>query len=120
MRLPSDLRDYFDELVAEVLETLPDDVRATLDIVPLVVEDFPTAAILRTVAANDPDELQGLYTHLPPTIHLFRRGILLLASDEQGEIDEEELFEQIRVTILHEVGHHRGLDEGEVGELGYD
>lgn len=48
-----------------------------------------------------------------------RRGLLLIATDDDGEIDDDELFEQIRVTILHEVAHHRGMNEGEVDELGY-
>lgn len=120
MRLPADLRDYFDELVEEVLEDLPREARATLDVVPLVVEDFPSRSIMRSVEAQHPDDLQGLYTHVPPTIHLFRRGILLLATNDADEIDEDELIEQIRVTILHEIAHHRGMDEGEVGELGYE
>lgn len=72
------------------------------------------------MGVDDPDELQGLYSHSPPTIHLFRRGVLLLATTDDDEIDEEELVEQIRVTILHEIAHHRGFDEGEVGELGYE
>jgi predicted Zn-dependent protease with MMP-like domain len=119
MKLPPNLQQYFDGLVEEALEVLPDDVRATLEEVPLLVEDFPSRAILRSVGVDDPDELQGLYTHIPPTIHLFRRGLLLLATDDDGEIDDDELFEQIRVTILHEVAHHRGMNEGEVDELGY-
>jgi predicted Zn-dependent protease with MMP-like domain len=110
MKVPNSLREYFDERVAEVIESLPDDVRAVLDRVPLLVEELD---------ADDPDEVQGLYTHLPPTIHLFRRGLLLMSTKADQHIDEEGLRNEIRVTILHEVGHHRGMNEGEVDELGY-
>jgi len=119
MKLSEALREYFDERVAEVIETLPADVRAVLDQVPLLVEDRPGKRIMRELGADDPDEIQGLYTHQPPTIHLFRRGLLFTATNANQHVDEQELREQIRVTILHEVGHHRGMNEDEVGELGY-
>jgi predicted Zn-dependent protease with MMP-like domain len=119
MKLPESLREYFDERVAEVIATLPSDIREVLDQVPLLVEDFPNKRIMRDLEAEDPDEVQGLYTHQPPTIHLFRRGLLHLSTNASQHVKEEELREQIRVTILHEVGHHRGMNEGEVGELGY-
>ena len=57
---------------------------------------------------------------LSEAIYLFREGIFNLAADRRGRIDEEELREQIRVTILHELGHHHGLDEDDLAELGYD
>ena len=118
--LSDDMRDYFDEFVEEVIESLPASIRKTLESVPLIVEDRPTKSIMKSMQVADPDELQGLYSHSPPTIHLFRRGILLLSTTDDDEIDEDELVEQIRVTILHEIAHHRGFDEGEVGELGYE
>lgn len=119
MKLSLALREYFDERVEEVLETLPRDVREVLDRVPLLVEDRPSQKIMRELEVDDPDEVQGLYTHQPPTIHLFRRGVLFTATKADHHIDEEELREQIRITILHEVGHHRGMNEDEVDELGY-
>ncbi|MFM7072707.1 MAG: metallopeptidase family protein [Planctomycetota bacterium] len=119
MKVSNSLREYFDERVAEVIESLPDDVRAVLDRVPLLVEDRPNKRIMIELDADDPDEVQGLYTHQPPTIHLFRRGLLLMSTKADQHIDEEGLRNEIRVTILHEVGHHRGMNEGEVDELGY-
>ena len=56
---------------------------------------------------------------LSQTVHLYREGILAMASDENGEVDEEELRRQIRLTILHEFGHHHGFNEDELEELGY-
>ena len=51
-------------------------------------------------------------------IHLFRIGIMAEAGGEQAT--EEDLRREIRVTLLHEIGHHFGLDEDDLAELGYD
>jgi predicted Zn-dependent protease with MMP-like domain len=42
-----------------------------------------------------------------------------MAKDRHGRIDEQELRRQIRITVLHELGHYHGLDERELRELGY-
>ena len=51
---------------------------------------------------------------LPETIHLYREGILAHA-DGWDRVREE-----IRITVLHEIGHHFGLDEDDLAELGYE
>jgi predicted Zn-dependent protease with MMP-like domain len=66
----------------------------------------------------DPDEpsLFGLYEEhefLPAQVTVFRRPLV------EAFPDEGELAEQIRITVLHELGHHFGLDEGRLDELGY-
>ena len=52
-------------------------------------------------------------------IHLFRRGLLGISTDEAGRIDHETLEREIRITILHELGHHFGLEEQDLDDLGY-
>ncbi len=42
-----------------------------------------------------------------------------MATDRRGRVDEAELRRQIRITILHELGHHHGLTEEDLEELGY-
>jgi len=63
---------------------------------------------------------------VPEHIHLFREGIAGLAFENIGEEGgwehpeaDEELYEEIRITLLHELGHHFGLGEGDLDELGY-
>lgn len=120
MNITRELRDYFDSLVDEVIADLPDDVRDLLQVVPIHVEDRPTQRVLREMEIETPEDLQGLYTHRPvPMIHLFRLGLLVVATDDDGTIDDDELYEQIGMTIMHEIGHHRGMNEDEVDELGY-
>jgi predicted Zn-dependent protease with MMP-like domain len=64
------------------------------------------------------------HVSLPDQIHLFREGIINLVKEDFG-LDwgddgfEAELAEEIRITLLHEVGHHFGLDEDDLERLGY-
>ena len=126
------LRDYFDQQLEAVLETLPQQVHDLLDQVPLYVEDHPSDKVLRKMKIRRRENLCGLYTGIPLTerrvdhsgvlsdvIHVFREGVLAQSLDATGGINEPELRRQIRITVLHELGHHHGLDEDELSELGY-
>lgn len=132
-------RERFDELLEEVLGGLPEPIHRLLEECPLVVEDRPSQAILDELGIADPDELLcGLHTGIPLTersveraeasdvIHVFREGVVDMAGGwEEGEDEEgpfggvERIREEIRITILHEVGHHFGLDEDDLDRLGY-
>ncbi len=128
-----DLRHHFDCQLEAVLQELPPEVHRLLDEVPLIVDDYPSPAMCRRVGVRRPDELCGLYDGIPLThrsvadsgvpsdvIHIFRAGILRMAGYRRdGTGDERRLREQIRITILHEVGHHFGLTEEDLEELGY-
>ncbi len=50
---------------------------------------------------------------LPDVIYIFQEDVELVSSNEV------ELVEEVRVTVLHEIGHHFGMDEGDLDELGY-
>lgn len=126
------LRRRFDTLLEEVLDDLPPIVMDLLDTVPLVVDDYPSRRLLREMNIGPDEDLCGLYTGiplgershdradwLPETISLFRAGIINLAGDG-GDPTDDELRRQIRITILHEVGHHFGMTEEHLRELGYD
>ena len=147
---PAD-RARFDRLVDEVLESLPPGIVELFDEKPLVVEDHPSADMLREFGldATQSDEICGL--HSGPmgemrqldgghdgspvdeigVIHLFREGVVACAGgwepwEERLEDDGvatgggvELVREEIAITILHEVGHHFGLDEEDLDRLGY-
>ena len=126
------LRDYFDSVLEEVADRLPAQARALLDEVAMYVEDHPAPEMLREFGITHRAGLCGLYTGIPlnkrsvhhsgvlsDVIHIFREGVLSMASDHRGNIDERELRRQIRITILHELGHHFGMTEAELEELGY-
>ncbi|MEX0938928.1 MAG: metallopeptidase family protein [Pirellulales bacterium] len=128
----SRLRDIFDRQLEAVLEAAPEQVRAILDQVPLVVEDYPSDQVLKSTGVERRDELCGLYTGIPLTersvnhsgilsdaVTLYRLGIISVARSDDGTLDQAQLREQIRITLWHELGHHVGLSEVELDEFGY-
>ena len=140
--MTADERKHFDALLERVLETLPHRLHELLEEAPLIVEDHPPPALLQEMGIDaDEESLCGLHsgtplTHrsvahgpdLPETIHLFREGIVDEAGgwqpwqDDDGEWGggDDAVAEQIEITLLHEIGHHFGLDEDQLAELGYE
>lgn len=133
-------RERFDAIVAEVLDALPEGIRAMLEESPLVVEDYAPRALIREMGLDpDADDLCGLHSgfaitqrsvsqsgEIPDQILIFRRGIIDAAGGWEAGRDEEGEYggpgavrEEIRITILHEIGHHFGLDEDDLDRLGY-
>lgn len=125
-------RELFDELLEQVLLELPDALLDKLDEIPLIVEDYPSDEVLDEMDIDDPSLLCGLHTGIPLThrsveysgtlpdmINIYREGILNLSLDAGGYINENTLRRQIRITVLHELGHHFGLDEDDLRKLGY-
>jgi predicted Zn-dependent protease with MMP-like domain len=126
------LRDQFDRHLEAVLDQFPESVRRLLEKVPLHVEDYPPADVLARTGITCRETLCGLYTGIPLTersvqhtaplpdvVTIYREGILSLARTPRGSISTEALREQIRVTVLHELGHHHGLTETDLTQLGY-
>ena len=125
-------RERFDRLVEGVVSALPAAVRELLAEVPLVVEDLPGEAVLRDLGMSheDAEDLCGLHTgimrtersvedaaDIPSEIRVFRVGTLLAAGG--WEAGDEMVAEEIRITVLHELGHEMGLGEGQLDDLGY-
>jgi predicted Zn-dependent protease with MMP-like domain len=106
----------FDDHVRAALDLLPPHLAAALRNVAVVVEDENP---------EDPD-LFGLYEgvplpergdmagSLPDRIAIYRLPL------EEEFPDPAELEEEIRITVLHELGHYFGLDEDRLAELGYE
>lgn len=128
----AELRKLFDQQLESVLARMPPRVGELLDEVPLVVEDFPSPQVMRTTGVRHRAQLCGLYTGIPlihrsidhsgvpsDVVHIYREGILSQAGSRRGRIDLPRLRQQIRITILHELGHHHGLTEEELQDLGY-
>ena len=109
--------DAFDALVDEALDGIPDELATLVQNVVVLVEAEPPD--------DDPD-LLGLYDgislterygdaagELPDRIFVFR-GPLLRMCDSV-----EELVEEVRITVVHEVAHHFGIDDDRLHDLGY-
>ena len=106
----------FDEQVRAALDALPEHLASALQNIAVVVEDENP---------EDPD-LFGLYHGvplpergdmggmLPDKISIYRIPL------EETFPEPDELRDEIRITVLHELGHYFGLDEDRIAELGYD
>lgn len=116
-------RRFITEVASDVLDGLPDEFRARLSNVPLVLESRPAIALVG--AGFDPRSL-GLFEGntdgerealaLAPTRIVLYAANLLAAFGH----DDEALEDEIETTILHEVAHFFGLDEDQVAELGLE
>ena len=107
----------FEHLVADALDEVPDEFIPALENVVVVVEDHPPAG----------EDLLGLYEGVPMTdksvvvdtfvlpdrITLFRIPLCEIATGA------DDLADWVRSTLFHELGHHLGLDEGRLEELGW-
>lgn len=125
-------RRRFDEQFEWVLERMPPLVHELIERVPLHVEDYPSAEVMEQIGVRYIDSLCGLYTGIPigdksvwhsgvmpDVVTIYREGILSVAADCTGRIATERLREEIRITILHELAHHHGLNEDDLQKLGY-
>lgn len=129
-----DLKDrrHFDNLLESIIEALPDDIRERLEEVPVVVEDQPSARELADLGIEGRGTLLcGLHSGIPLTsrsvehsgaipdrIMLYRQPIIAVSRFRRGG-SLRDLERQVRITLLHEIGHHFGLDEDDLAELGY-
>ena len=119
--------DDIRKAVARILDKLPEEFRAQLRNVEIVVETRPSKELLRAEGL-DPreDTLYGIYQGvplpdrsaldpplLPDKITIFAEPLL------EDFPDPDELREEIRLTVLHEIAHYFGMEEEEIEDLGY-
>ncbi|HEY8218419.1 MAG TPA: metallopeptidase family protein [Acidimicrobiia bacterium] len=116
-------RARFESFVADALDEVPADLAEEMENVAVVVEDWPS----RNQRSGQRGTLLGLYEGVPLTargpisysavmpdkITIFRGPLCARARDER------DLAAQVRVTVLHEVGHYFGLDDDRLRELGW-
>lgn len=142
-------RNRFDALLEEVVESLSPRLRELLEEVPLIVDDRPEPRLARELydeLGHEEGEtveqfastLCGLHTgvaltersvnhsgDVPDHIRIFREGIVNIAGGwEPGEGEtrqhvDDAVYDEIAITVLHEIGHHFGLDEDDLESLGY-
>lgn len=120
-------RKRFEQLVAEALRGIPPDLRGAFDNVEVVVDDWPTEEHLAAVGLEPTDTLFGLYqgTPLPERSPLLPYTLPDVITIFQGPLEEacdseDEMREEIRRTVVHEIAHYFGFDEERLAELGYD
>jgi predicted Zn-dependent protease with MMP-like domain len=116
----------FEELVERALDTIPEPFARALDEVAIVIDEEPTPMQLREAGLGPQEGLYGLYEGVPRTeygadwayvpnkITLFRAPLV------EDFPDPDELEHEVWVTVIHELAHHLGIDEGRLHELGVD
>jgi predicted Zn-dependent protease with MMP-like domain len=110
--------ERFDALVDRALDGIPEELATLVQNVVVLVEDEPPE--------GEPDDLLGLYDgialterdstmggQLPDRIFVFRGPLLDMCETEA------ELVEEVRITVVHEIAHHFGIDDHRLHELGY-
>jgi predicted Zn-dependent protease with MMP-like domain len=116
----------FAQLVEIALRDLPQQFAEFLEEVPIEIRTRPSRRQLHAVGLGDDDLLLGLYVgtnladrsvehsvRLPTVIFLFQEDIELVSDNA------DQLKHEVRTTVLHEIGHHFGLDEDDLERLGY-
>ena len=118
-------RARFEQLVAEAIESLPDDFKERLDNVAVVVEDLPSPGEARRHGRGG-RRLLGLYQGQPLTRRDSRYGMTFPDKITIYQLNLEsicrtdaEAREEVRKTVLHEIAHHFGIDDSRLHDLGY-
>jgi predicted Zn-dependent protease with MMP-like domain len=111
-------KDRFEELVSEALDEIPPELAAVMDNVVVLVEDEPPAddaALLGLYEGIPLTERDWAYGgQLPDRITIFRGPTLRMCTTEDEVVDE------VHITVVHEVAHHFGIDDDRLHALGYE
>jgi predicted Zn-dependent protease with MMP-like domain len=117
---------HFGQLIESALAELPEEFARFLEEVPIEIRDRPTPAQLRRAGTGPHSLLLGLYQGRPRTVRNIEDSgtipdvIFVFQNSIEAVCDnEEQLVRQVRVTVLHEIGHHFGLSEEDLARLGY-
>lgn len=116
----------FQALVERALDAIPEPFAGALDEVVVVVEDEPSPTQRREMGLGPGDDVYGVFegvartewaadwSMVPNKITLFQVAL------EEDFPEAAELEHEVRVTVLHELGHYLGIDESRLHELGVD
>ena len=114
--------EEFSKLVQRAIDGLPQEYARIMKNIAVVVEEEPSRDVLEDLGLESEDDLLGLYSgrsldsesffdpegHLPSRISIYRGPIMRLCRTA------EEVVQEVRDTVVHEIGHHFGLDDDEM------
>lgn len=109
-------RTRFEELVSDALDLVPANFAKAMDNVVVLVEEFNPEApsilgLYHGIALTERTSSYGGV--LPDTISIYRQPILAICDTE------EDVVEEVAVTVIHEIAHHFGIDDHRLHELGW-
>lgn len=120
-------RTRFRQLVREAVALLPAELRRHVRNVDIVIERRPSRSDLRTAGVPRGHTLLGLYHGVPLTERGHENYNLVLPDkisiyqepiEEMCGADDDDVREQVRITVLHELAHYFGIDDDRLHELG--
>jgi predicted Zn-dependent protease with MMP-like domain len=116
----------FSALLDDAIKELPEEFREKLENVAIIVEDYPSKELLERMEVPEGETLFGLYEGVPLTerghfeapllpdrIYIFQREI------EDSCDSPDEVKEELKITLVHEIAHFFGIDDDYLEELGY-
>ena len=119
-------RKAFESLVQEAIQGLPEVFKEKLTNVAIIVEDYPSEELLDRMDVPEDETLFGLFEGVPLTDrgHFDEPLYPVRVWVFQGPIEEachspEEIKEEVRITVAHELAHFFGFDDEELDERGY-
>lgn len=107
--------DRFEQLVVEALDEIPEALARRMDNVAVLIADRAAdpglLGLYDGIPLTERDDYGGLA--IPDRITIYREPIVAMCATE------DEVVEQVRITVIHEVGHHFGIDDDRLEELGW-
>lgn len=108
--------ERFEELVSDALDLIPPDLAQAADNVVVLVadrdpEDPELLGLYQGIALTERDSMYS--GALPDTITIFRDAVLEICGSE------DEVVEEVAITVIHEMAHHFGIDDDRLHELGW-
>jgi predicted Zn-dependent protease with MMP-like domain len=114
-------RRQFEATVRAAMRAIPRGFRERMSNVEIVVEDRPSKDLLAEIGHEPGDVLFGLYQGTPLTERSWTHGntlpdriVLYRESLQEACADEDELFDEVCLTLIHEAGHYFGLSEEQI------
>src|SRR5262245_35044664 len=119
-------RKAFESLVHQAIRYLPLQFRAKLTNMAIIIEEYPSEELLEQMEVPEDETLFGLYQGVPLTERghfnepLFPDRILIFQRPiEEACSSSDEIKEEIRITVAHEIAHFFGIDDEALEEMGY-
>jgi predicted Zn-dependent protease with MMP-like domain len=119
-------KSEFAELVEQAVEELPEEFARFVEEVPIEVADRPTPRQLADARVGPNGLLLGLYHGRPRTVRSVEDSgampdVIYIFQEPIQQVcrSKEQLIRQVRMTVLHEIGHHFGMSEEDLKRLGY-
>jgi len=119
-------RKFFEELLQDAVRELPAEFRDKLRNVAIIVEDYPSQELIEQMELDPDETLFGLYEGVPLTERGFfdqplhpDRILIFQRAIEDACDSPEEIKEELKTTLVHEIAHFFGLSDDYLEELGY-